>query len=56
MAKEHLIFGIYPILEAIKADVEIDKVYIQKGIQNKTIDEIVSKLEQLHTSINYVPV
>nr|MCH9661793.1 23S rRNA (guanosine(2251)-2'-O)-methyltransferase RlmB [Bacteroidota bacterium] len=49
-------FGIYPILEAIKADVEIDKVYIQKGIQNKTIDEIVSKLEQLHTSINYVPV
>lgn len=56
MAKEHLIFGIYPVLEAIKSQVEIDKVYIQKGIQNKTIDEIVSQLEQLHTSINYVPV
>lgn len=56
MAKEHLIFGIYPVLEAIKSQVEIDKVYIQKGIQNKTIDEIVSQLEQGHTSINYVPI
>lgn len=56
MAKENIIFGIYPVLEAIKSETEIDKVFVQKGIQSPKIDDIVSKLEATNTSINYVPI
>ncbi len=55
MNKEYLIFGIYPVLEAIKSNIEIDKVFIQKGIQNNTIDEIVAALEKKNSSISFVP-
>ncbi|GAB5401259.1 MAG: 23S rRNA (guanosine(2251)-2'-O)-methyltransferase RlmB [Aureisphaera sp.] len=55
MNKEHIIFGIYPVLEAVKSNVTIDKVFVQKGIRNNTIDEIVSSLEKKNASISYVP-
>ncbi|MBX2827324.1 MAG: 23S rRNA (guanosine(2251)-2'-O)-methyltransferase RlmB [Flavobacteriaceae bacterium] len=55
MNKEHLIFGIYPVLEAVKSDVTIDKIFVQKGIRNTTIEEIVEILEQRNATISYVP-
>jgi 23S rRNA (guanosine2251-2'-O)-methyltransferase len=55
MNKETLIFGIYPILEAIKAEALIDKVYIQKGILNPKIETIVDALEKQNVTINFVP-
>ena len=56
MSKKDNIFGIYPILEAIKSDTEIDKVYIQKDSENDKLAEIVEKLQNQHVTINYVPV
>ena len=56
MKKETLIFGIYPIIEAIKSETVMDKVYIQKGISNPKLDAIVKDLENLNTTISYVPI
>ena len=56
MSKKNNIFGIYPVLEAIKSETEIDKVYIQKDSENDKIATIVEKLEQLNVTINHVPV
>ena len=55
MKKETLLFGIYPVIEALKAKQTIDKAYVQKGLQNPKIDAIVADLEVLNTSISYVP-
>lgn len=55
MKKENIIFGIYPILEAIQAKVVIDKIFIQKESSNTKLEEIVSKLDSENVSIHYVP-
>lgn len=52
----HLTFGIHPVQEAIKSGKIIDKLYIQKGINNSIIEDIISQLSTSETSINYVPV
>jgi len=56
MKNSDLIFGIYPILEAIKANVDIDKVYIQKDNNNPKIEEINKLLSKLNTSVAEVPI
>ena len=55
MKKETLLFGIYPVIEALKAKQTIDKAYVQKGLQSPKIDAIVADLEALNTTISYVP-
>lgn len=55
-SKQETIFGIYPVQEAISSDVIIDKLYIQKGISNPKIDEIVRNLENKDATIAFVPV
>jgi 23S rRNA (guanosine2251-2'-O)-methyltransferase len=50
-----LLFGIYPVIEALKAKQTIDKAYVQKGLQSPKIDAIVADLEALNTTISYVP-
>jgi 23S rRNA (guanosine2251-2'-O)-methyltransferase len=55
MKKETLLFGIYPVIEALKAKQTIDKAYVQKGLQNPKIDAIVADLEALNATISYVP-
>ena len=55
MTKEDLIFGVYPVLEAIKSDVPIHKLYVLKGTSNPKINEIVTLLEKSDASISFVP-
>lgn len=55
MKKETLLFGIYPVIEALKAKQTIGKAYVQKGLQSPKIDAIVADLEALNTTISYVP-
>jgi 23S rRNA (guanosine2251-2'-O)-methyltransferase len=50
-----LLFGIYPVIEALKAKQTIDKAYVQKGLQSPKIEAIVADLEALNTTISYVP-
>ena len=56
MNNDSKIFGIYPVLEAIKSETVIDKVYLQKGSTHAKLADIEKLLEAQHTSINYVPV
>ncbi|MDC7995982.1 23S rRNA (guanosine(2251)-2'-O)-methyltransferase RlmB [Altibacter sp. HG106] len=56
MKKEAYVFGIYPVLEAVAANKSIDKLYVQKGLENSKIEEIIPQLEAQGTSINLVPV
>ncbi|MEM7085616.1 MAG: 23S rRNA (guanosine(2251)-2'-O)-methyltransferase RlmB [Bacteroidota bacterium] len=55
MTKEDLIFGVYPVLEAIKSDVQIHKLFVQKGTNNPKLNEIVTLLENSDASISFVP-
>lgn len=55
MNSETKIFGIYPVLEAIKSGAVVDKLYIQKGNSNTKIEDIVSRLSNQAT-VNYVPI
>ncbi len=55
MALNNTIFGIYPIIEALKAKVIIDKLFILKESNNPKINEIVLTVENTDITINYVP-
>ncbi len=55
MNKESLVFGIYPVIEAIKAEQTIDKVFVQKDLSSPKIDAIIADLEKNQTTISYVP-
>jgi len=54
--RESKIFGIYPIQEAVASNINIDKLFIQKGIENTVIENIIRDLENKETSISYVPI
>ena len=54
MELESKVFGIYPILEAIKSEIVIDKLYVQKGSSNPMIETIVDSLSN-DTTVLYVP-
>jgi 23S rRNA (guanosine2251-2'-O)-methyltransferase len=49
------IFGIYPIQEAVSANIHIDKLFIQKGIANHKIEAIIKDLEKKNSTISFVP-
>jgi 23S rRNA (guanosine2251-2'-O)-methyltransferase len=55
MKKETLLFGIYPVIEALKAKQTIDKAYVQKGLQSPKIEAIIADLEAINATISYVP-
>ena len=53
--REHTVFGIYPVKEALTAEIVFDKVYVQKDINNPKIEQLIVKLEKLNVSISQVP-
>tara|TARA_B100001996_G_scaffold377395_1_gene359957 strand:+ start:148 stop:879 length:732 start_codon:yes stop_codon:yes gene_type:complete len=50
------IYGVRTILEAIKAQKSIDKVWIIKNSKNGSIQEMELKLKKLNISISHVPI
>ncbi|HLW15604.1 MAG TPA: 23S rRNA (guanosine(2251)-2'-O)-methyltransferase RlmB [Flavobacteriaceae bacterium] len=56
MSTQQRIFGIHPVREAIEAEKDIDKIYIQQGIENPVINTILKKLEGTSTQIQEVPI
>ncbi len=53
--KENIIFGFYPVQEALHSSISLDKVFIQKGINNDKIDGLIKELEKANATINFVP-
>ncbi len=51
----NFIFGIRAVIEAIDADKEIEKVLVQRGLQNDLIKELVSKMKSLKIPFSQVP-
>lgn len=56
MSTQQRIFGIHPVREAIEAEKDIDKIYVQQGIENPVITNILKKLEGTPTQIQEVPI
>ena len=56
MEKEHQIFGIRAIIEAINAKKEIDKVFIQKEAQGDLMQDLMKTMKRNNINFSYVPV
>ena len=56
MEKEHLIFGIRAIVEAIQAGKEVDKVFLQKDAQGELMKDLLKVMKRNNVNFTYVPV
>ena len=56
MEKEHLIFGIRAIIEAIQSGKEIDKVFVQKEISGELMKDLMKVMKRNNINFSYVPV
>ena len=56
MEKENQIFGIRAIIEAIQAEKEIDKVFIQKEAQGDLMRDLMKVIKKNNINFSYVPV
>ena len=54
--KKDIIFGIHPVIEAIKSDQELNKILIQKGIEKDHFRELKESLAGKDFNIQYVPI
>ena len=56
MKSQNQIFGIRTVIEAIRSNKEIDKVFIQKGLQGQLFKELSYLIKDKGISATYVPV
>src|SRR5690606_13343889 len=56
MEKEHQIFGIRAVIEAISAGAEVDKVFIQKEISSELMKDLMKVMKRAGINFSYVPV
>jgi 23S rRNA (guanosine2251-2'-O)-methyltransferase len=54
--EESLIFGLRPIIEAVRAGKEIDKLLVQSGLKSELFSELMGVLKQHNVMFQYVPV
>ena len=52
---ENIIFGIHPVLEALHAAREIEKILLSRELRNTQVREIISLAEQLEIPVQKVP-
>jgi 23S rRNA (guanosine2251-2'-O)-methyltransferase len=53
--KNNLIYGLHPLMEAIKSGQHIDKVFLQKGLKGSTAQELRDLLETGNIPYKIVP-
>lgn len=56
MKNESQIFGIRAVIEAITSEKNIDKLFIQKGLQGELAKELLTLVKKQSISFSYVPV
>lgn len=54
--EDSLIFGLRPIIEAVRAGKEIDKLLVQSGLKSELFNELMGVLKQHQVPFQYVPV
>ena len=53
--KNNMVFGIHPVLELIRSQKEIEKVYVQAGTRSPEISEIANSCRANGIPVQYVP-
>jgi 23S rRNA (guanosine2251-2'-O)-methyltransferase len=53
---DNLIFGLRPIIEAIRSGKEIDKLLVQNGLKGELVSQLMGLLKQHNVVYQYVPV
>jgi 23S rRNA (guanosine2251-2'-O)-methyltransferase len=56
MKKDQLIFGIRPVLEAVSAGKEIDKILLQKGLRGELYHELMGVVKEYNIPLQTVPI
>lgn len=56
MEKETTIFGLRAIIEAIKSEENIDKIFLQKGLRGELFTELEQLIHKERLNASYVPV
>jgi len=56
LKKENTIFGIRPVIEALKSGKEIEKIMIQKGLRGEGFHQLNSLVKELEIPVQFVPV
>lgn len=54
-ANPNFIFGIHPVMEALKSDKDVEKVFIQKGIAPAVFKELRELMGRKETPFQFVP-
>lgn len=55
MKKENFIYGIHPVIEALKSGKEIEKILIQKGLRGEGFQQLHSLIREVEIPIQFVP-
>lgn len=55
MQQETLVYGLRAVIEAVQADQELDKVFVQKGLQGPLFKQLEGILRQKRIPVSYVP-
>jgi len=55
MQKTEMIFGTRAVMEAIRAGQEIEKIFIQSGLNNDLIKELISVARENHMPLSFIP-
>ena len=56
MEKKNILFGLRPIIEAIEAGREFEKIYMKKGADGVLLNELAELCKEKHIRVQWVPV
>ncbi|MBL7137366.1 MAG: 23S rRNA (guanosine(2251)-2'-O)-methyltransferase RlmB [Bacteroidales bacterium] len=55
MKKENFIFGLRPVIEAIKSGKELDRILLQKNLRGESFRELFNLIRELEIPFQFVP-
>ena len=56
MKESQLIYGIRPVVEALRSGKEIEKIFLQSTLQGSLLQELKEGIAKRKTVVQYVPV
>ena len=56
MKESQLIYGIRPVVEALRSGKEIEKIFLQSTLQGSLLQELKEEIAKRKTVVQYVPV
>ncbi len=54
--KDNIVFGIHPVLEAIKAGKEIERIFIQNALRSDSFKELMATIKHNDIPYQFVPI